>query len=68
MPRQSIELPAKDRTTIVASKHLLDRLAIHVRQNGDNQTDFIQRAIVNQMENEGDILIRSEMEEELNGC
>lgn len=68
MARQSIEAPAKDRTTIVASKLLLDRMAIHVRKNGDNQTDFIQRAIVNQLENEGDITIRQEMEEEAYGC
>ncbi|MBR6908490.1 hypothetical protein IKN40_08665 [bacterium] len=68
MARDVIEAPAKDRTTIVASKHLLDRLSIHVRKNGDNQTDFIQRAIINQMEKEGDLTIRSEMEDEANGC
>lgn len=67
MSRSVIEPPVKDKTTIVASKHLLDRMGVHVRKNGDNQTDFITRAIINQMEREGDITIRSEMEEESNG-
>ena len=67
MPRKTIEAPAKDKTTIVTSKLLLDRMAVHVKRHGDNQTDFITRAIVNQMEREGDISIRSELEEEING-
>ena len=64
MPRNNIEPPAKDKTTIVTSKLLLDRMGVHVKKRGDNQTDFITRAIVNQMEREGDITIRSEVEEE----
>lgn len=67
MARNTIEPPVKDKTTIVTSKLLLDRLGIHVKKNGDNQTDFITRAIVNQMEKEGDLTIRSELEEENNG-
>lgn len=67
MPRKSIEPPAKDKTTIVTSKLLLDRMGVHVKQHGDNQTDFITRAIINQMEREGDITIRKELEEENNG-
>ena len=67
MSRKAIEPPAKDKTTIVTSKHLLDRMGVHVKKQGDNQTDFITRAIVNQMEREGDITIRSEMEEENDG-
>ena len=68
MARQIIEAPAKDKTTIVTSKLLLDRMGVHVKMNGDNQTDFISRAIVNQLENEGDLTIRHilEMEEEDN--
>ena len=68
MARNSIEAPQKERTTIMLSKTLADTLSIHVRKNGDNQTDFITRAIVNQLENEGDISIRHilEMEEEAN--
>lgn len=64
MARSAIEPPAKDKTTIVTSKHLLDRMGVHVKKNGDNQTDFITRAIINQMEREGDLSIRSELEEE----
>ena len=64
MARSVIEPPAKDKTTIVTSKLLLDRMGVHVKKNGDNQTDFITRAIVNQMEREGDLTIRSELEEE----
>ena len=67
MPRHSIEPPAKDKTTIVTSKLLLDRMGVHVKKSGDNQTDFITRAIINQMEREGDLTIRSEVEEETNG-
>ena len=67
MSRSAIEPPAKDKTTIVTSKLLLDRLGVHVKKNGDNQTDFITRAIINQMEREGDLTIRSELEEENNG-
>lgn len=67
MARQAIDPPAKEKTTIMTSKLLLDRLGVHVRKNGDNQTDFITRAIINQMEREGDLTIRSEMEEESNG-
>ena len=67
MSRSAIESPAKDKTTIVTSKLLLDRMGVHVKKNGDNQTDFLTRAIINQMEREGDITIRSEMEEEING-
>ena len=68
MARSAIEPPAKDKTTIVTSKLLLDRLGVHVKKNGDNQTDFITRAIINQMEREGDLTIRSEVEEESNDC
>lgn len=65
--RNVIEPPAKDKTTIVTSRLLLDRMSVHVKKNGDNQTDFITRAIVNQLESEGDLTIRSEMEEETDG-
>ena len=64
MARDKLNAPEKDKTTIVTSKTLLDRMGVHVKKNGDNQTDFITRAIVNQMEREGDLTIRSELEEE----
>lgn len=67
MARQMIDPPAREKTTIMTSKLLLDRMGVHVRKNGDNQSDFMTRAIINQMEREGDLTIRSEMEEENNG-
>lgn len=60
-------IPKKDRTTIVTSKTLLDRVSVHVAKNGDNQTNFITKALVNQLEREGDIEIRDILEEEENG-
>ena len=65
--RSVIEAPPKDKTTIVTSKKLLDRVGVHVKKNGDNQTDFITRALVNQLEREGDVEIRLLMEEEKDG-
>lgn len=67
MARQIIDPPAREKTTIMTSKLLLDRMGVHVRKNGDNQSDFMTRAIINQMEREGDLTIRSEVEEENNG-
>ena len=67
MARSALEPPAKDKTTIVTSKLLLDRVGLHVKKNGDNQTDFITRALLNQLEKEGDLTIRSEWEEENDG-
>ena len=66
MARQVIDPPAREKTTIMTSKLLLDRMGVHVRKNGDNQSDFMTRAIINQMEREGDLTIRSEVEEENN--
>ena len=60
-------IPKKDRTTIVTSKTLLDRVSVHVAKNGDNRTNFITKALVNQLEREGDIEIRDILEEEENG-
>ena len=65
--RSSMEAPAKERTTIFTSKKLLDRLAVHLTKTGENQTTFITKAIINQLERDGDFGIRQEMEEELNG-
>lgn len=67
MARSVIDPPASGKTTIVTYAHLLDRMGVHVRKNRDNQTDFLTRAIINQMEREGDIDIRHEMEEIANG-
>lgn len=67
MSRKVIDPPAKDKTTIQASKLLLDRIGIHCRKSGEYQNDFVERALVNQLEREGDLSIRSELEEENNG-
>lgn len=64
MSRNRVEPPAKDKTTIITSRKLLERVSIHCRKNGDNQTDFITRALLNQLEREGDLTIRTELEEE----
>lgn len=64
LARDKLNAPEKDKTTIVTSKTLLDRMGVHVKKNGDNQTDFITRAIVNQLEKEGDFEIRMMLEEE----
>ena len=64
MAREKIEGAKKDKTTIITNKTLLDRVVIHVKKNGDNQTDFITRAMVNQLEREGDLEIRAILKEE----
>ena len=64
MSRNLIETPIKDKTTIVTSKTLLDRVAVHVKQSDDNLTEFITRALLNQLEKEGDIEIRLILREE----
>lgn len=64
MARAVIDPPAKEQTTISTSKMLLDRMSIHVKKNGDNQTSFITRAIVNQMERENDFEVRDLMKQE----
>lgn len=65
MSRQILDDYPKDKTTIVTSKLLLDRVAVHIKRSGcSNQTDFITRALVNQLEKEGDLEIRKMLEEE----
>ena len=64
MGRKTLEIPEKDKTTIVTYKTLLDRIGVHVKKNNDNQTDFITRALVNQLEREGDIEIRQILSDE----
>ena len=48
----------------MANKTLIDRVAYHVSKNGETLTDFYSRAILNQLENEGDFEIRDIVEEE----
>ena len=40
------------------------RVGSHVLKRGDTLTDFMTRAILNQLENEGDLEIRALIEEE----
>lgn len=55
------------RTTIMASEKLMNRVAEHCAKTGEKLGDFYNRAILNQLENEGDFDIRDEVEEEVNG-
>lgn len=55
------------RTTIMASEKLINRVADHCAKTGEKLGDFYNRAILNQLENEGDFEIRDEVEEEMNG-
>lgn len=54
------------RTTIMASETLMNRVAKHTAKTGEKLGDFYNRAILNQLENDGDFEIRDEVEEELN--
>jgi len=56
------------RTTIMASEKLMNRVAEHCAKTGEKLGDFFNRAILNQLENEGDFDIRDEVEEEVDGC
>lgn len=55
------------RTTIMASEKLMNRVATHTAKTGEKLGDFYNRAILNQLENDGDFEIRDEVEEEMNG-
>jgi hypothetical protein len=49
----------------MANKTLMDRVENHVKKNSeDNITKFYNRAILNQLEHEGDFEIRDIVEEE----
>ena len=56
------------RTTIMASEKLMNRVIQHTAKRGEKLGDFYNRAILNQLEKDGDFEIRDEVEEELNGC
>ena len=53
-----------ERTTIMVSPALMDRVTTHCAERGENLTDFYNRAILNQLENDGDFEIRDILEEE----
>lgn len=54
------------RTTIMASSVLIDRVNKHCSKTGEKLTDFYNRAILNQLENDGDFEIRDEVEVDSN--
>ena len=58
---------ALERTTIMMSDVLSERVQKHVKESGENLTDFYNRAILNQLENDGDYEIRDVWEEATNG-
>lgn len=58
---------ALERTTIMMSDVLAERVQKHCKKSGENLTDFYNRAILNQLENDGDYEIRDLWEEDTNG-
>lgn len=54
------------RTTIMASEKLINRVADHCAKTGEKLGEFYNRAILNQLENDGDFEIRDEVEEDVN--
>ena len=54
------------RTTIMASDVLMERVEKHTKENGEKLSDFYNRAILNQLENDGDFEIRDLVEREGN--
>ena len=57
---------AVSRTTIVASDLLMERVEKYCKNNSITQTEFYNKAILNQLENGGDFEIRDLLEEEEN--
>lgn len=57
---------AVNRTTIVASEILMERVERHCKEKSITQTEFYNKAILNQLENEGDFEVRDLLEEEEN--
>lgn len=58
---------SQERTTIMMSDVLAERVQKHTKKSGESLTDFYNRAILNQLENEGDYEIRDLWEEDTNG-
>lgn len=49
------------KTTIMANGLLIDRVREHIKERDESLTDFYNRAILNQLENDGDFSIRDEV-------
>lgn len=58
---------AVTRTTIMADEVIMDRVSSHIKETGENLSDFFNRALLNQLEKDGDFEIRDEVEESRNG-
>lgn len=55
---------SKTTITIMADEKLMDRVQTHARKQGENLTEFYTRAIINQLENDGDFEVRDMIMEE----
>lgn len=55
---------AKTTITIMADPSLMDRVQLHAKSRGENLTEFYTRAIINQLENDGDFEVRDMIMEE----
>ena len=51
------------KTTIIAEEMLMKRVAEHTESRGETLTEFYTRAIINQLEKDGDYEIRDKYEE-----
>lgn len=49
---------SKTTITIMADEKLMERVQAHARKQGENLTEFYTRAIINQLENDGDFEVR----------
>ena len=49
---------SKTTITIMADEKLMERVQTHARKQGENLTEFYTRAIINQLENDGDFEVR----------
>lgn len=53
-------------TSITMSEVLKERVRTHCIERDESLTDFYNRAIINQLERDGDFQIRDEVEEDIN--
>lgn len=49
---------SKTTITIMADERLMERVQSHAKKNGENLTEFYTRAIINQLEKDGDFEVR----------
>jgi hypothetical protein len=55
---RGVSMIVKTTITIMADEKLMDRVQTHARKMGENLTEFYTRAIVNQLEKDGDFEVR----------